>query len=165
VADRAAPAGGPAFAAGLGAGRGQLEPAGGAAGDPDAAQQMQGRLRRGLGRVGLGVHPRDLLEGLVVREAGTGRIRPGLTRAGALERGVVVEVAALALAAMAARLGLAMAQRSDGATSSASTSTTDRLSPSGVSQLRLLSRPMTTARSPGVVGEVAGDGDVGVGHS
>src|SRR4029453_11550238 len=41
-----------------------------------------------------------------------------------------------------------MAQRREGATSSASTSTTDRLSPSGVSQLRLLSRPMTTARSP-----------------
>src|SRR5215211_7543612 len=41
-----------------------------------------------------------------------------------------------------------MAQRSEGATSSASTSTTDRLSPSGVSQDRDLSRPMTTARSP-----------------
>jgi hypothetical protein len=45
MADRAATPGGAAFAAGLGAGAGELVAAGGAAGDPDAAQQVQGRLR------------------------------------------------------------------------------------------------------------------------
>src|SRR5512132_772225 len=79
VADRAQPAAGAALAAGLAAGAGQLPAAGRAAGDPDAAQQVQGRLRMGVGRVGLRVHPRDLLTGLVVREAGTGHSRPGLT--------------------------------------------------------------------------------------
>src|SRR5688572_30628553 len=39
VADRTAPASGPALAMLLGAGRGQLEPAGGTGRDPDAAQQ------------------------------------------------------------------------------------------------------------------------------
>jgi hypothetical protein len=64
-----------------------------------------------------------------VREAGTGPIRPGLTGAGGSEVGLVVALAALALGTVAARWGLAMAQRREGATSSASTSTTDRLSP------------------------------------
>jgi hypothetical protein len=68
-----------ALAAGLGAGGGDLEAAGGAAGDPDAAQQVQGRLRMGVDRIRLRVRPRDLLTGLVVREAGTGHSRPGLT--------------------------------------------------------------------------------------
>src|SRR5215211_9531556 len=49
VADRAQATAGAALAAGLCAGRGQLEPAGRAAGDPDAAQQVQGRLRMGMG--------------------------------------------------------------------------------------------------------------------
>jgi hypothetical protein len=57
VADRAAPAGCPALATLLGAGRDELEPAGGAAGDPDAAQQVQGWLGTLVGRVGLRVHP------------------------------------------------------------------------------------------------------------
>ena len=56
---------------------------------------------RGSGRVG--VHPRDLLP--VVREAGTGELRPGLTAARGLERRVVVELA-LALAAVGGALGL-----------------------------------------------------------
>ena len=41
-----------ALAAGLGAGGGELEPTGGAGGDPDAMQQVQGRLGPGSGRVG-----------------------------------------------------------------------------------------------------------------
>src|SRR5215208_1142238 len=52
VADRAQPAGGAAFAAGLAADAGELPAAGGTGRDPDAAQQMQGRLRRRPARVG-----------------------------------------------------------------------------------------------------------------
>jgi hypothetical protein len=71
VADRAAPASGPALAPLLGTGRGQLPATGGTGRDPDAAQQVQGRLRMLMGRIRLGVHPRYLLTGLVVCEAGT----------------------------------------------------------------------------------------------
>jgi hypothetical protein len=51
-ADGTGPAGGAAFAAGLGARCGELEAAGGAGGDPQAGQQVQGRRRlrvRGVG--------------------------------------------------------------------------------------------------------------------
>ena len=53
VADRAQPAGGAAFAAGLGAGAWSAgSRRWGRTGDPDAAQQMQGRLGLWVGRVG-----------------------------------------------------------------------------------------------------------------
>src|SRR5215211_3326667 len=58
VADGAAPAGRAALATLLRPGRGELPAAGGAAGDPDAAQQVQGRLRVAVRRVGWAVHPR-----------------------------------------------------------------------------------------------------------
>ena len=133
---------------GLGAGAGELVAAGGAGRDPDAAQQVQGRLGDGGGSGRVRVHPRDLLKGSWCARPGRVSIRPGLTAAGALERRVVVELAA----PWPCRWRRAGAWRwpsaARGATSSASTSTTERLSPSGVSQLRDLSRPMTTARSP-----------------
>ena len=47
-----------------------------------------------------------------------------------------------------ARSTLAVAHLSEGPTSSASISVTDRFSPSGVSQLRWRSRPVTITRSP-----------------
>src|SRR5207247_9861022 len=50
-------------------------------------------------------------QGLVVREAGTGRIRPGLTPAGDLERGVVVELALALAVGGALGLGDGPAQR------------------------------------------------------
>jgi hypothetical protein len=53
VANRAASAGGPALATLLGTAGGELPAAGRAAGDPDAAQQVQGRLRMLVGPVGL----------------------------------------------------------------------------------------------------------------
>src|SRR5215217_3401863 len=52
IADWAAPAGRPTLTTLLGAGAGQLPAAGGTGRDPDAAQQMQGRLRMPVGRVG-----------------------------------------------------------------------------------------------------------------
>src|SRR5512132_3274276 len=97
------------------------------------------------------MHPRFLLKGLWVREAGTVAAAPASLLPGTQNGGSSLNsLLPLGLASpfLAARWGLATAQRRDGATSSASTSTTERLSPSGVSQLRDLSRPMTTARSP-----------------
>src|SRR5215211_2847109 len=71
-----------------------------AGGNPPAVQQVQGEGRGGWrcrgrwpGRVGSGVHPMASSR-LVVREAGTGRIRPGLTARQGSERRVVVELAA-----------------------------------------------------------------------
>ena len=86
-ADRATPAAGALLATLLGAGGGELETAGRAGGDPDAAEQMHGWLlgRDGggrycrLGRVGSGLH-----QGLQsqMREAGTVSGCPGLIAAG-----------------------------------------------------------------------------------
>src|SRR4029453_18162108 len=63
----------------------ELVPALGAGGDPPAMQQVQGEGRGGwrgrgrwAGRGGSVLHPMASSR-LVVREAGTGRIRPGLT--------------------------------------------------------------------------------------
>ena len=73
-------------------------------------------------------------------------------RAGVLERWLVAELAGAGPGRGAwprlVRSGRAVAQRSDGATSSASTSITERCSPSGVVQDRWRSRPTTSARVP-----------------
>jgi hypothetical protein len=69
---------------------------------------------------------------------GAGTLAALLVTLGAPVLTPVLAAAVLASPFLAARWGLAMAQRRDGATSSSSTSTTERLSPSGVSQLRLL---------------------------
>jgi hypothetical protein len=55
---------------------------------------------------------------------------------------------AVAVAALAGRLDLAVAHFNEAPTSSTSISVTERLSPSGVSQLRWRSRPVTITRSP-----------------
>ncbi len=83
----------------------------------------------------------------MVREAGTGELRPGLT-AGWDQRRPPLLGPVLALALPLARWGVVVAHLSEGPTSSASTSTALRRSPSGVSQERVLSRPRTRARSP-----------------
>jgi hypothetical protein len=93
------------------------------------------RCRAGSGRgcVGLGwVCIREPPQGLVVRKAGTVAAAPASLLLGAQKGGSSLNSpSGLASPFLAAPCGLAMAQRNDGATSSASTSTTERLSPSG----------------------------------
>jgi hypothetical protein len=83
AADRATPKAGPLLATLLGASGGELEATAGAGGDPDAAEQMQGRLlgtsaparaptrRQGDGRVkGAAGHPEGTRSALEVRRRG-----------------------------------------------------------------------------------------------
>jgi hypothetical protein len=84
-----------------------------------------------------------------VREAGPGRIRPGLTPAGDLERGVLVELAALVLAAVGSGApGLGDRPAQGGGDLVGLDLDHRALVALGVSQDRDLRRPMTTARSP-----------------
>ena len=91
----------------------ELPAAGRAGGDPDAAQQVQGRLGMRSGRVGLRVHPRTSSRARGARGR-DGSLRPGLTAARAQNGGLVVELPPLPLLPLAARSGLAVAQRRRG---------------------------------------------------
>src|SRR5829696_2560672 len=97
--------------------------------------------------------------GATCRRPGTLRLQPKGSYPHSISRGHVVERApalsgplpalgAVAVAALASPLDLGRAHLSEAPTSSASISATDRFSPSGVSQLRWRSRPMTITRSP-----------------
>src|SRR5688500_3457841 len=85
---------------------------------------------------------------LLCARPGPGELRPGLTPAEGQNGGSSLNWPACLPLVLLARSGLAVAHFRLGPASSAVTSTTERLSPSGVSQARMRSWPVTITRSP-----------------
>jgi hypothetical protein len=116
VTDRAAPAAGSPLAPRLGPGGGELEPAGRAGRDPNAGQQVQ---RRAVAVRGVGCCLRHGMPPWRRAPGGTFSSRAGATSGRALERRLVVELAALAGPGGrlgAGPLGLGSGRRSSGPT-------------------------------------------------